>query len=91
MIMKIFFGKALAWDPLRKLSGSGKRHPASSSRPQPPPQENSFSGEKQNSGRVTQKELDYLLDKLSEHGINSLSDHELERLRQARKQMRGEE
>ena len=36
---------------------------------------------------VTQKELDYLLDKISQHGINSLSEQELARLKQAREQM----
>ena len=37
---------------------------------------------------VSQKELDYLLDKVSQHGINSLSEAEMATLRQAREQMR---
>lgn len=43
----------------------------------------------QNQTPVTQKELDYLLDKISEHGINSLTENELARLKQARQQMQG--
>jgi membrane associated rhomboid family serine protease len=37
---------------------------------------------------VTQKELDYLLDKVSRYGINSLSESEMATLRKAREQMR---
>ncbi|MDD5697725.1 MAG: rhomboid family intramembrane serine protease [Victivallaceae bacterium] len=37
---------------------------------------------------VTQKELDYLLDKVSREGINSLSEAEMATLRKAREQMR---
>lgn len=40
------------------------------------------------SSPVTQKELDYLLDKVSRSGINSLSESEMATLRQAREQMR---
>lgn len=40
-------------------------------------------------GKVTSAELDALLDKISRYGINSLSEHELARLRQAREEMRG--
>ncbi|MBE6359700.1 MAG: rhomboid family intramembrane serine protease [Lentisphaerae bacterium] len=93
IIMKIFFGKALIWDPLRKFSGSSRPRTATFQREENISKEDtySFNGEKRTSARVTQKELDYLLDKLSNQGINSLSEYELERLRQARKQMRGEE
>ena len=38
--------------------------------------------------RVSQRELDYLLDKISRTGINSLTEQELQRLRQAREEMR---
>ena len=41
------------------------------------------------SGRVTQQELDNLLDKISREGINSLSEEEMKRLELAREQMRG--
>jgi uncharacterized protein YaaR (DUF327 family) len=37
---------------------------------------------------VSQKELDYLLDKISRNGINSLSEAEMTTLRKAREQMR---
>ena len=41
-----------------------------------------------NGTRVSQRELDYLLDKISRTGINSLTEQELQRLRQAREEMR---
>ena len=41
-----------------------------------------------NGTRVSQRELDYLLDKISRTGINSLSEQELQRLKQAREEMR---
>ncbi|MBQ7695094.1 MAG: rhomboid family intramembrane serine protease [Lentisphaeria bacterium] len=41
------------------------------------------------SGPVSSAELDALLDKISRYGINSLSEYELARLRQAREEMRG--
>lgn len=40
--------------------------------------------------QVTQKELDYLLDKVSKDGINSLDDAEMITLRKAREQMRNQ-
>ena len=41
------------------------------------------------SGSESSAELDALLDKISRYGINSLSEYELARLRQAREEMRG--
>ena len=41
-----------------------------------------------NGTRVSQRELDYLLDKISRTGITSLTEQELQRLRQAREEMR---
>lgn len=41
-----------------------------------------------NGTRVSQRELDYLLDKISRTGINSLTPQELARLKQAREEMR---
>ena len=38
---------------------------------------------------VSQKELDFLLDKIANEGINSLTEAEMARLRRAREQMRG--
>lgn len=80
LVMLAYFGRSLPWDPLRKLFKLSARP-----RVVPPP---SASG---SDARVTQAELDALLDKLSTQGINSLSEYELERLRKARRQMRGEE
>ena len=41
-----------------------------------------------NGTRVSQRELDYLLDKISRNGINSLTEQEMQRLKQAREEMR---
>ena len=41
-----------------------------------------------NGTRVSQRELDFLLDKISRSGINSLTEQELQRLKQAREEMR---
>ena len=83
VLMRICFGRNLPWDPLRKLLPVNR-----GGRPVPPPFGKRAGGA---SGRVSQAELDALLDKLSTEGVNSLSEYELERLRQARRQMRGEE
>jgi membrane associated rhomboid family serine protease len=91
ILMRIFFGRRLPWDPLRslfdKIRGKSRRNHGSNTASTPPPPHK----QKHPDSRVTQRELDELLDKLSLHGINSLSEYELERLRLARKQMRGEE
>ena len=87
ILIKIIYRSRLPWDPLRfvKMPEMPKFTP-------PPAGEgaassNSSSGD----APVTQRELDALLDKLSRDGINSLSPYELERLKKARRQMRGEE
>lgn len=91
--MLILYGRRLPWDPFqalfRRITGQSSYRRVQTPPPPPPKpqnQEKPFSD-----ARVTQKELDDLLDKLSNHGINSLSEYELDRLRRARKQMRGEE
>ncbi len=83
LIMKIFFGSRLPWDPFRSIMNKMPSTP----RPEPP---KSSSTTYSKPDKVSQKELDELLDKLSTSGINSLSEYELERLRLARRQMRGE-
>ena len=98
LVMRILFGKRLPWDPFRALAGKFSNKPKvhrayswddvkteSTSTPQPEAKTGN------NNSRVSQRELDALLNKLSEQGINSLSEYELERLRRARRQMRGEE
>ena len=96
MIMRFYFGSRLPWDPFRslfrKISSAGAHPgfpppPRKTTQQQPPRPDN----RSENNSRVSQRELDALLDKLSNSGINSLSDYELSRLRKARKQMRGEE
>ena len=89
ILMKILYRSRLPWDPLRfvKMPDMPKF-----TTPQNPG--SSASGNTSSSGKeapVTQRELDALLDKLSREGINSLTQHELERLKKARRQMRGEE
>ena len=84
ILMKLLYRNRLPWDPLRfvKMPSMPKFTP--------PPAGNKSSGNSADAP-VSQRELDDLLDKLSRDGINSLSAHELERLKKARRQMRGEE
>ena len=86
IFMKIVYRSRLPWDPLRfvKMPDMPKFTPPPSGKS---PADTTGSGD----APVTQRELDALLDKLSREGINSLSQHELERLKKARRQMRGEE
>lgn len=91
---RIFLRREIRWDPLGALFGrggtsdnyhfQGKYSPRSSDDRKDP--DSGAPG----SGPVTQQELDHLLDKISRDGINSLSEAEMARLRQARAQMRGE-
>ncbi|MBP5586749.1 MAG: rhomboid family intramembrane serine protease [Lentisphaeria bacterium] len=52
------------------------------------PDRDSDSGDGYSSPPVSKRELDYLLDKISRSGINSLTPQELQRLKQAREEMR---
>lgn len=84
VLMKIIAKENILWDPLKR----------NISKMPPPPRwhrekKNNFS-DNNDSSPVSNAELDALLDKISKSGINSLSEHELSRLRRARKQMRGE-
>ena len=89
LLMRFAFSRYVQWDPLSFL---GKLpNDRRSSRPASPPRgwtvrDDTYAPPP--TGRVSQKELDALLDKLSRGGVNSLSEAELERLRQAREQMR---
>lgn len=88
ILMKILYRSRLPWDPLRFV-----RMPDMPKFTTPPHSGYSAS-DSSTSGKeapVTQRELDALLDKLSREGINSLTPYELERLKKARRQMRGEE
>ena len=77
LFIKLRFPKMIVWDIFRKQV---RDVPYSKEPPQEGPRR---------TGRVTSDELDALLNKISRFGINSLSEHELERLRQAREEMRG--
>ena len=88
ILIKIIYRSRLPWDPLRFVKVPDV------SKFTPPPVNRNSGDEKGPSGAeapVTQRELDALLDKLSRDGINSLSEYELQRLKKARRQMRGEE
>lgn len=85
LFIKFLYSKEIVWDILPKFGG-GRR-------PNKVPSGWSFTGgndsktDATSGSRVSQKELDKLLDKISAGGINSLNDDELERLRTAREQM----
>ncbi|MPN51098.1 hypothetical protein SDC9_198740 [bioreactor metagenome] len=82
LYLKILCGPSLAWDPLRRKARPGEAPRRFRVTPEPPP--SAAQG-----GPVGSHELDALLNKVSRQGINSLSEHELARLRQAREEMRG--
>ena len=97
----VFFKGFVRWNPFSFLTGGGRAPrgwgggPRAQGNPPPGwaytttdaprPNPGSFS----RGGRVSQQELDHLLDKISRDGINSLTEEELARLRLAREQMRG--
>lgn len=91
LFMKFVPGLFLVWDPFRrhktppfrKTEYRGDFFSGRDYRQTPPPPKSPL-------GHVSGVELDRLLDKISREGINSLSDEEMERLRQARREMRGE-
>ena len=90
---RIFLRREIRWDPLAALFGRGGssddyRFQGKYTPPSPDEYRDPYR-DSPGSGPVTQKELDYLLDKISRDGINSLSEEEMQRLRQARAQMRG--
>ncbi len=82
LFVEIFARKAIAWEPLFFLR---RKHPAPTV--VPPKQPQVFTFNSPFPVPVSQKELDYLLDKVSQGGINSLTPEELVRLRQAREQI----
>ena len=79
LFIKLRFPRMIVWDIFRKQVRDVPRDT-----PPPSPEPG-----RQKTGRVTSAELDALLDKISRYGINSLSEYELDRLRQAREEMRG--
>ena len=102
LFIKFFFRREMLWDPLGRrgyrpprgsrtdagdASGWTYRHGPERDSDYGP---NFGAGSGCGSGgtRVSQRELDYLLDKISRSGINSLTDYELQRLKQAREEMR---
>ena len=76
LYIRLGFPKQVVWDIFRKQV---RNVPFNE-----PPKEGP-----RRTGKVSSAELDALLDKVSRFGINSLSEHEMARLRQAREEMRG--
>ncbi len=104
LFIKFFFRREMLWDPLAALGGRrGIRQPRGNNgnsasgwtyhrspdrEPDYGPNFSTGSNYGFNGTRVSQRELDYLLDKISRSGINSLTEQELQRLKQAREEMR---
>lgn len=91
LLMRFAYRRYVQWDPLAFLGGSLPNDHRRSAAPPPrgwTVRDNTYAPPP--TGRVTQQELDALLDKLSRGGVNSLSEAELARLRQAREQMRND-
>ena len=82
--LKLIAKKDILWDPFKNKSGSEKKQTFSDSGKQ----NESCHTDSKNAGPVSNAELDALLDKVSQKGINSLTEYELARLRQAREEMR---
>lgn len=80
VLLKLAMGNQLIWDPLRfkPRSGGGRVFNFTSAKPF------TFDSAKP----VSPEELDYLLDKISRGGVNSLTPEEYQRLKQAREEMR---
>ncbi len=87
--LSCFRGVIPSWDPLKMVKTAGGHRPSGGFRPEQyrasdwGPQ-----GDFRKNTPVSQRELDRLLDKISENGINSLSDEELAALRRARDEMK---
>lgn len=103
LFIKFFFRREMLWEPLASLAGRRGYRPRPGRergddgwtyRRSPDrdsdygPNFSSGSGFGFNGTRVSRRELDYLLDKISRSGINSLTEQELQRLKQAREEMR---
>ncbi len=91
LLMRFAYRRFVRWDPVDQLMK--KKRSTTSYRRQPPPSGWTVRNPgyaPPPTGRVSQQELDALLDKVSAGGINSLTEAELTRLRQAREQMRGQ-
>lgn len=82
--MKIVAAKDILWDPMKSKKLSQAKEAFRTTEPRQ--ERKSY---EDNDGPVSNAELDALLDKISQNGINSLSEYELARLRRAREEMRG--
>ena len=78
--IRLLFSKEISWDifPRSKHKKSSYRVPSGW---------DTVGNSSDSGSQVTQSELDHMLDKISNSGINSLSEEEMEKLRSAREQM----
>jgi len=83
LYLRILLKGRTPWDPFRQL-----RKPVNFTVHSAPHGAGASGDPAQKGGRVSPAELDALLDKISRFGINSLSEYEMARLRQAREEMR---
>lgn len=91
--IKFLFGSNVPWDLFGFLKRGPKKSfstpPGWSIHPPPVQEEEGYGRHANNPDlQVTQRELDQILDKISQTGINSLSDAEMAVLKKAREQMR---
>lgn len=84
--IKLIAAKDILWDPFKsRKQGETKQTAFRTSEPK----QAKSAASADNDGPVSNAELDALLDKVSQNGINSLSEYEIARLRRAREEMRG--
>jgi membrane associated rhomboid family serine protease len=84
LFMKLLFSDQVTWDPLGFL---GISRSAQAFKPKVPKGWKMQGGGNKTHG-VSQQDLDHILDKISAHGINSLSEEEMQVLKSARKEMK---
>jgi len=81
LFMRYACARDVVWDIIPRLGGGKYRDPYA------PPSGWGFTGGSGDEPRISQRELDRILDKISIEGINSLTEEELDTLRKAREQM----
>lgn len=86
--LKLLYGRAVAWDPLGFISHRGGRAPGRGGFTVHSGSEYRRQDEADDGSPVSQAEIDFLLDKISNSGINSLTPREHARLKRVREEMR---
>ena len=86
--IRLVFRHIIEWDPLGFLfRGTGQT--SSASRPKSNAGPHLWSRSGNSNQKISSQDLDYLLEKVSRSGINSLTPEEMDVLRKTREQMRG--